>query len=153
MDKGKIFKIIRTNGLSPENFTSVDNDGSIYVLENGTRYKLNGFSKKILINVGDVSKENTEETLTKLMSDYKTEVRFPDDIKIGDTVVWDNENTVVWDNENTEWCPPAGLTKGLIRTEEELERIKLIKKPRGWHFRDKFIDSEGNLYYKGVLQN
>lgn len=27
-----------------------------------------------------------------------------------------------------------------------------VKKPRGWHFRDVFVDSEGNVYHKGVEQ-
>lgn len=27
-----------------------------------------------------------------------------------------------------------------------------VKKPRGWHFRAEYIDSEGNVYHKGVEQ-
>ncbi|NPV13229.1 MAG: hypothetical protein HPY57_15830 [Ignavibacteria bacterium] len=27
-----------------------------------------------------------------------------------------------------------------------------VKKPRGWHFRDVFVDSEGNVYHKGIEQ-
>ena len=27
-----------------------------------------------------------------------------------------------------------------------------IKKPRGWHFMAEFVDSEGNVYFKGVEQ-
>jgi len=27
-----------------------------------------------------------------------------------------------------------------------------IKKPRGWHFRDEFVDSEGNVYHKGIIK-
>ena len=29
---------------------------------------------------------------------------------------------------------------------------KEIDKPRGWHFKKEFIDSEGNVYHKGVEQ-
>ena len=29
---------------------------------------------------------------------------------------------------------------------------KSIQKPRGWHFKEKFIDSVGNVYHKGKLQ-
>jgi len=29
---------------------------------------------------------------------------------------------------------------------------KEIDKPRGWHFKKEFIDSEGNVYHKGVVQ-
>ena len=25
-----------------------------------------------------------------------------------------------------------------------------VKKPRGWHFRDVYVDNEGNVYHKGV---
>lgn len=33
------------------------------------------------------------------------------------------------------------------------EDIKLIdNKPRGWHFKKVFIDSDGNVYHKGILQ-
>lgn len=27
-----------------------------------------------------------------------------------------------------------------------------VKKPRGWHFRDVFVDDEGNVYHKGIIQ-
>ena len=44
----------------------------------------------------------------------------------------------------------------IIYTEDELLKLeadaKSIKKPRGWHFKEKFIDSEGNIYHKGKLQ-
>jgi len=43
-----------------------------------------------------------------------------------------------------------------IYTEKEMERleaeVKSIKKPRGWHFKEEFEDSEGNIYHKGKLQ-
>ena len=43
-----------------------------------------------------------------------------------------------------------------IYTEQELERlkeeVKSIKKPRGWHFKEEFEDSDGNIYHKGELQ-
>ena len=123
MDKGKIYRIILGNGLKPENFTSIDKDGSIYVTENDVDYKLNGFTKKVIIPVDNISREKAESILK--------------DIKIEKT---------------DEWKTPAGEKKGLVRTEEELKRIKAIKKIRGWHFYDEFVDSEGNVYKKGVLQ-
>ncbi len=43
-----------------------------------------------------------------------------------------------------------------IYTESELKKleaeVKSIKKPRGWHFKETFEDSEGNIYHKGKLQ-
>ena len=37
----------------------------------------------------------------------------------------------------------------LIKLEND---VKKIKKPRGWHFKEEYIDSEGNVYHKGKLQ-
>jgi len=43
-----------------------------------------------------------------------------------------------------------------IYTESEIkhleEEAKKIDKPRGWHFKNEYIDSEGNVYHKGKLQ-
>lgn len=44
----------------------------------------------------------------------------------------------------------------IIYTKEEILRleteVKSIKKPRGWHFKENFIDLDGNVYHKGKLQ-
>jgi len=137
MDKGKIYRIIRGNGLKPENFTSIDKNGIIYVTEDGVDYRLDGFKKSIIVKVDtNFSEEKAKETLSELMSEYKKDVTWDEDIKI----------------DNVELEPPADITKGLVRTDEEIKRIKDIKKPRGWHFKDKFVDSEGNVYIKGILQ-
>jgi hypothetical protein len=49
----------------------------------------------------------------------------------------------------------SGPTK-TIYSEEEVklleEQAKQVKKPRGWHFKEEFIDDEGNVYHKGKLQ-
>jgi hypothetical protein len=49
----------------------------------------------------------------------------------------------------------AGPTK-TIYSEDEIKRLEeeasKVKKPRGWHFREEFIDDEGNVYHKGKLQ-
>lgn len=29
---------------------------------------------------------------------------------------------------------------------------EVVKRPRGWHLKPEFIDSQGNVYHKGVLQ-
>ena len=133
MDKGKIYRIIRGNGLKPENFKSIDTNGDIYVIENDVEYKLTGFNKFVvdLNNIPDI--ETAKTSIKNLMDEYKEEIIFPEN---------DKKNE---DEKTDEWTPPA-------ETEEELERIKAIKKPRGWHFKDEFIDSEGNVYLKGVLQ-
>ncbi|NPV12879.1 MAG: hypothetical protein HPY57_13995 [Ignavibacteria bacterium] len=43
-----------------------------------------------------------------------------------------------------------------IYSENEIKRLeeeaKKVKKPRGWHFYEEFVDSEGNVYHKGKLQ-
>ena len=49
-----------------------------------------------------------------------------------------------------------------IKIEEEVEEIEIeepieidpkdIKKPRGWHLKYVFVDSEGNVYHKGKIQ-
>jgi len=49
----------------------------------------------------------------------------------------------------------SGPTK-TIYSEEELLRLeteaKKVPKTRGWHFKEKYVDSEGNVYHKGKLQ-
>lgn len=49
----------------------------------------------------------------------------------------------------------TGETK-TIYTENEIkqleEEIKKISKPKGWHFKKEFVDSDGNVYHKGKLQ-
>jgi len=139
MDKGKIYRIIRGNGLKPENFKSIDTNGDIYVIENDVEYKLTGFNKFVVDMTKLPNEESAKESIKKLMTEYK------EDIVIHTSVEKNN-------NKTYEWTPPAGKTTGMIKTEEEIERIKAIKKPRGWHFKDNFIDSEGNVYKKGVLQ-
>lgn len=43
-----------------------------------------------------------------------------------------------------------------IYTEEEIRLLeneaKKVKKPRGWHFKEEYIDDKGNVYHKGKLQ-
>ena len=38
-----------------------------------------------------------------------------------------------------------------IEEVEEVEEVE-IKKPRGWALKKEFVDSEGNVYHKGILQ-
>ena len=49
-----------------------------------------------------------------------------------------------------------GTNKELISEVEEKPYQNVAKtetpKPRGWHFRPVYVDSEGNVYHKGVLQ-
>ena len=44
----------------------------------------------------------------------------------------------------------------IIYTKDEILRleneVKSIKKPRGWHFKEQYVDIEGNVYHKGKLQ-
>jgi len=48
-----------------------------------------------------------------------------------------------------------GPTK-TIYSEDEVKRLeseaKKVPKTRGWHFKEEYIDSEGNVYHKGKLQ-
>ena len=48
-----------------------------------------------------------------------------------------------------------GMNKRIIETIEVIETKEEVKKdkPRGWHFMAEYIDSEGNVYHKGVLQS
>jgi len=49
----------------------------------------------------------------------------------------------------------AGPTKTIYSEEEVIlleEQAKKIKKPRGWHLKDEFVDEVGNVYHKGKLQ-
>jgi len=43
-----------------------------------------------------------------------------------------------------------------IYSEDEIKRLEQeaskVRKPRGWHFKEEYVDSEGNVYHKGKLQ-
>lgn len=54
---------------------------------------------------------------------------------------------------------PEMIESGPIKTiysEDDIKKlemsVKKVKKPRGWHFKEEFIDSDGNVYHKGKLQ-
>lgn len=53
-------------------------------------------------------------------------------------------------NNKTNKIEPS---KDKHRSEDEIDRIMNIKKPRGWHFSNKYIDDEGNIFIKGKLQD
>jgi hypothetical protein len=44
----------------------------------------------------------------------------------------------------------------IIYSKEDMLRLeseaRAVKKPRGWHFKEEYIDSVGNVYHKGKLQ-
>ena len=76
-----------------------------------------------------------------------------------------DEKGIIYAYENGVHYKLEGFKKTIIKKDEEnsqneientdeeiLEKIKKIKKPRGWHFKDEFIDSEGNVYNKGILK-
>ena len=42
--------------------------------------------------------------------------------------------------------------KEIIQPQNNTYTKNDVKKPRGWHFRDVFVDSEGNVYHKGIEQ-
>jgi len=105
----------------------MDENGLIYVIEDGIKYKLDGFTKTIvdekkskvfIVPLDKLDEEKAKETIDELMSDYKDAGEHKDKITLSD---------------------------------DELKEIKAIKKPRGWHFKDEFEDSEGNQYQKGKL--
>jgi hypothetical protein len=49
-----------------------------------------------------------------------------------------------------------GMNKTILneKVEDKIDDTLFIeiKRPRGWQFRAIFVDSEGNVYHKGVLQ-
>lgn len=47
---------------------------------------------------------------------------------------------------------PAAHSPLQIQTAEKIQTAIETKKPRGWHFMAEFVDDEGNVYHKGVLQ-
>ena len=40
----------------------------------------------------------------------------------------------------------------VLKPVEDKPKLIESKKPRGWHLMNEFVDSEGNVYFKGVLQ-
>ena len=126
MDKGKIIKILVVNGLKPESFTKIEADGVIYASEAGKNYKFVNGKKYEIYNIPI----NDNKTIEEKQAILELIGKISDDIKFDDVVSQDKTT----------------------RTQEELDRIKAISKPRGWHFRDDFTDSEGNIYKKGILQ-
>jgi chaperonin cofactor prefoldin len=70
-----------------------------------------------------------------------------------------NKKKVIKEINFIEYDEPVLLEVGptkVIYSEEELkiieEEAKKVEKPRGWHFKKEFMDSEGNVYHKGKLQ-
>lgn len=54
-------------------------------------------------------------------------------------------------DEKTEVVLCSSCVARLLGPPDEKEKTK-IKKPRGWQFRSKFVDSEGNVFFKGKEQ-
>ena len=71
-------------------------------------------------------------------------------------ITTENGKSIVYVEENGIKYMLDGLIKTII-TEDIQDKIddkKLfdVKKPRGWHFMAEFVDSEGNVYFKGIEQ-
>jgi len=60
-------------------------------------------------------------------------------------------NTTLLEEEIIDIIPEKTLY-----SKEDIERLqeesKKVRKQRGWHFKEEFIDSEGNVYHKGKIQ-
>lgn len=69
-----------------------------------------------------------------------------------DVKIIQNNNLISYDQQE---LLEAGQTK-TIYSEDEIKRLEeessKVKKTRGWHFREEYVDSEGNVYHKGKLQ-
>ena len=65
------------------------------------------------------------------------------------------KNTTSYISYDQQELLEAGPTK-TIYSEDEIKRLEeeasKVKKPRGWHFKDEFVDEQGNVYHKGKLQ-
>lgn len=48
--------------------------------------------------------------------------------------------------------PFSVVTETITKNVDVVEDVVEIQKPRGWHFRPVYVDTLGNVYYKGVLQ-
>jgi len=60
--------------------------------------------------------------------------------------------SIIYVEENGIKYKINGINK-IVITDNNIDDIKIeIKKPRGWHFMNEFVDSEGNVYHKGVEQ-
>jgi len=82
--------------------------------------------------------------------DYLENRSFVDRVK-NKTKTLQDDKLISFENEQLKIEPVK-----TIYTEQELKRlkeeVKNIKKPRGWHFKEVFEDSEGNVYHRGELQ-
>lgn len=73
--------------------------------------------------------------------------------KIIDIETINGKSIVVVEYQNIKY-KLDGVEKTQIKEDKKeiKEDKKEIKKPRGWHFRPVFVDVEGNVYHKGILQ-
>jgi len=84
-----------------------------------------------------------------------------------ETIVKNGKNIIVVENEGIKYELDGNIKTEIKKTEtitelieedyvtyteEYLEKIKDLPKPRGWHFRPVFVDEENNVYFKGELQ-
>ena len=60
----------------------------------------------------------------------------------------DGETITILDENNDEWI--LSIDKKIKKIENSSEEKKSTKKPRGWHWKAEFVDSEGNVYHMGV---
>ncbi len=49
-------------------------------------------------------------------------------------------------------CIKAGPTDVMLRAAARKERKDSPKRPKGWHFMEEYVDSDGNVFHKGVEQ-
>jgi hypothetical protein len=49
-------------------------------------------------------------------------------------------------------CIKAGPTDIMLRAAARQERREGPQRPKGWHFMEEYVDSDGNVFHKGVEQ-
>jgi hypothetical protein len=49
-------------------------------------------------------------------------------------------------------CLKAGPTDSMLRAEARANGKERTGRPKGWHFMEEYVDTEGNVFFKGVEQ-
>ena len=133
----KMEKLLYANGIEPLNTTiletkMVDGKTIIIIETEGVKYEIDGLNKKV------ISEKEIDPTLIKLMEDYKIS-----DVEVIDDILFiDGEST---EKTIENWINDKKVYDNVAKTE--------TKKPRGWHFRPVYVDSDENVYHHGQEQS
>lgn len=137
----------------------VIDDFNIKVINNKTKEEKNinvlG-DKNIKINSNDEKisksiKEKNDNIIKEKEKSNDFRIKYYLDKLKQEYIIGESKNTIKDITENT----TVENIKNTVEEKKVIKEKKEISKenyPRGWAFKNKFIDNDGNVYFKGILQ-